>query len=454
VSNPLIQEVNSFLTKHVSPSDRLLVAVSGGADSMGLLGLLGAKGGINTGRLVAGYVDHGLRADSARDIETVKQLADSFKIRVQFSKVNTIGLAEKEHLSLEAAARRLRYSELARMADESNCRWILTAHTMDDSAETVLMRLQSGAPFYECTSIPEKRGNILRPLLSCRRTLIRDWVSSQRISFNEDVSNQDTRFSRNRLRVWLAQKPAFWNDRNIHRMHAAGRDLGLALLGYSQTADLFVQARRVGDDPCAVGLAINEILRYFGGLTFVPVEVAWAQMAGRQGQRLPSAMRRQIADCLTGNSNAARLDLSEGVRFERRGERVWLLQGQITAIRRSIGRGRTPIPERNGTIVIRDGFSSANSSQAGCIMDADFLERDLVLRGWEPGDRINVRGRPTKKIADLLAEQKLDPLGRKKIMVLADDEGPIWVVGGPLAERAEPRGNGHKSVWVSWESDD
>ena len=88
------------------------------------------------------------------------------------------------------------------------------------------------------------------------------------------------------------------------------------------------------------------------------------------------------------------------------------------------------------------------------MIDPQCAERSLCLRSWRPGERMKIAGRPTKKIADLLAERKLDPLQRSGVLVLADESGPLLLIGGPVAERALPVNKDVKPLWVSWKADD
>ncbi len=409
---------------------------------------------INSDRLVAGYVDHGLREDYQSDISAIRHSVESRNIPLLIKYVKTNDYIIENRVSVEVAARVLRYRALTEMAESTGCRWILTGHTMDDSAETVLLRIRDGALWYECTGIPEQRGNILRPLLSLHRAELRTWVVSQGIPFYEDKTNSDPRFRRNQLRLKVTDYPEFWTESRIKRLHDAGHDLQQSVEGCRKGAQLFIKAYNISRNPSAIGLAINEILRYFDSLIFVPVEVAWGMLASQPDGRLSSVQRRQIVDCLRGNAQTARLELLKGLMFERRGSRIWIYRKPFAAVHRIIVCGTTRITERNAVIRV-ERRSIEEIPPCGTVVASErILNHPLALRNWQAGDRIKVRHRPTKKIAEWLGEQKIDPLTRNNTLVLVDDAGPVWIVGGTVAERILPHQDEQVVVWISWKTDD
>ena len=438
-------QVEGFSAKYTLPEDRLLIAVSGGADSIGLLALLAGELRMSA-RVVVGHVDHGIRPDSFRDLGVIREVAGRYGIRVLVREVDAPAHAEKNHLSLEAAARELRYAALAEMAGEAGCKWILTGHTMEDSAETVLMRMRSGAPWYEWTGIPARRGKILRPLLTVHRSDLRDWVQNSHLGYREDETNTDRRYLRNQLRAELAAKPTFWTRSFVCKLAKSSADLEAALATSRRLVLALPVALEADLNRGIIGLAIEEIFRYFNNLTFLPVEVFWGQLIGQQDARLPSKLRRQIMPFLRGRSPDAALRLPDGITAVRRGNRLWLIKQDAPKVVLNVGAGRWSIPGRKEELIIAD----ENHPDSPVCLRRDILTRTLTVRTWQPGDRIKPHQRPIKKISDLLNEAKLDPAARARVLVLADEEGPLMILGGAVDERAVADGTSGGTIEIGW----
>jgi tRNA(Ile)-lysidine synthase len=420
---------------------------------MGLMYLLIDKLGIRQNRVVVGHVDHGIRADSGEDANFVRGAAGQLGVEYLESKVDVPGFICNNRMSLEAAARVLRYEALGQMAVESGCHWILTGHTLDDSAETVLMRMRNRSPWYEWTGIPEKRGRILRPLIRVSRKVLRAWVEENGIPFREDLMNQDLRFMRSRLRKTLQDRPDFWTSSRVQDYADAGMSLEEAL----QSAKRLYEAVR---QPCelrlttgSVGLAIDKIFRYFNRLTFLPVEVEWADLAAMPGARLPSSVRQQIGQFLAGKGPQARIILPKGFCLERRGGRVWILRVEFnTEVCQRVVQGKNIVAQKTLTMEISTDADGAAGHAVH--LRGELFQRELIVRNWQPGDRIRCVGRPTKKISDLLAEQKVDPAVRAQTLVLADADGPLMILGGAVAQRALDSDPQLNTLRISWNEHD
>ncbi len=443
-----VEEIRAFLQQRCVPEDRLLLAVSGGADSMGMLALMRDELGMAPERLVVGHVQHGIRAAEKRDLRVIEQEARAKGIQILVQSANAPALAKREAWSLEAAARSLRYRALDEMADEAGCRWILTAHTLDDSAETVWMRMRSGAPWYEWTGIPRQRGRILRPLLNTSRDSLRTWVADRGVEFVEDETNLDQQVLRNRVRAEMVKFDAVWDVTRKQELASLGTFLGRSLEVQRQLARRLPVASRGGLGGGSIGLAIDRIFIYFKSLTFLPVEVAWADLIGKPEARLPSKIRRQIVDVLAGSAPESVLLLPHGVRLMQRRETAWIVRNLTPSVDREVGVGSWPVPEVGGTLTL-----IANGSASGPHIASRFAEESLHLRTWRAGDRIKIARRPEKLISDLLNEARLDPAAREATLVLADEYGPLLIVGGPIAERALPAEHDTQSLLVTWTSD-
>jgi len=186
---------------------KLLLAVSGGADSVGLVEILislKASGKINSDFHIA-HINHLLRDEkSFEDEEYVKSLAKKHNLPATCLRIDVKTYAKEKKLSIETAARNLRLNSLGKIARQNNCSAIATAHHKNDNAETVIHRLLRGTGFKGLAGIRPKislNGIIfIRPLLCLCRSEIEDYLSSQNIKWQTDHTNTDCRFTRNRIR--------------------------------------------------------------------------------------------------------------------------------------------------------------------------------------------------------------------------------------------------------------
>lgn len=179
----------------------VLAAVSGGCDSMALLALLTRYAPSRELRLTVAHLDHGLRRGSRSDRRFVEHAARALGLACIAERLAVAELRQRDE-SLEEAARRLRRGFLRRAARESGCTRIATGHTLDDQAETILMRLVRGAGARALTGMAvEGPGPFVRPLLGLTREDLQSYLSRRELPFREDPSNRDLRFDRNRVRL-------------------------------------------------------------------------------------------------------------------------------------------------------------------------------------------------------------------------------------------------------------
>ncbi len=216
---------------------RILVAVSGGRDSMVLLDLLHRCMPALGLRGVVGHVNHGLRgresdADEAHTREVAQRLEmPLLSRRIDPEAVRRTG-PSRERPTLEEASRNLRREALTVMAEEGGCDWIATAHHAGDQAETVLLRLLRGTSpdGLRAMTAQSRDGRWLKPLLRVPPEAIQDWASTRDVQWREDASNQDPRFARNRLRLeWIPKLSETFNPQLLRALsdfaEAQGRDL-------------------------------------------------------------------------------------------------------------------------------------------------------------------------------------------------------------------------------------
>ncbi|MDR3357196.1 MAG: tRNA lysidine(34) synthetase TilS [Spirochaetaceae bacterium] len=204
--------LNSLVSAAVEAGDTLLAAVSGGADSTALLAALsalcgGLGGACRRFRLNALHVDHALRGNESRaDAASVADLCGRLGVpcRVVTAGAGLIEEAARRNGSgIEAAARDFRHAALRGEADRLGARFILIAHTRNDMLENTLLRILRGAGPAGLAAIPERNGQILRPLITLERGEICAYLEKRGVAWREDSSNNDERYLRNRIRIRL-----------------------------------------------------------------------------------------------------------------------------------------------------------------------------------------------------------------------------------------------------------
>jgi len=198
----LLREATTRL--RVSDGVPLILAVSGGADSMAMLQAT-ATVALDTGwRLTVAHLDHALRPDSADDARFVADAAAALGLLYRVRRTDVAALAASRGEGFEAAGRRARYDFFDEVADEVGPgALILTAHTADDQVETILLHLARGSGLAGLRGIAERRGRLVRPLLRARRADLRKALDDAGIEYRDDPTNADVSFARNRARAEL-----------------------------------------------------------------------------------------------------------------------------------------------------------------------------------------------------------------------------------------------------------
>jgi tRNA(Ile)-lysidine synthase len=302
----------------------LVVAVSGGADSVALLRAVAAGRGVSglARPLIAAHLNHGLRGrESDADAAFVEQLAGSLGARFVGAKRDMAAEAKAVRANLEGTARRFRYAWLAEVAAEEGCPWVATAHTADDQAETVLHRLLRGSGVAGLAGIAPRRPlageiELVRPLVGVRRAELRAYLAGVNQPFREDASNADRRFTRNRIRHELIPLLATYNPAVTEVLNR------LAMQAADLAAEREDQARRL--------LETTEMPRAGGRVVFDrgPLAAAPASLAAevfrlvwrREGwpeRHMGYEDWRRVAAVVRGEVRA--VDLPGGLRVSYRG---------------------------------------------------------------------------------------------------------------------------------------
>jgi tRNA(Ile)-lysidine synthase len=442
---------------------RVLAAVSGGSDSVALAWILKDLQDRGVLALTAiGHVHHQLRGAEADDDEAfVRALASRIGVTFLSGRVDVNAAAERDGGSVESVARRLRYAWLERAAAGAGATHNATGHTLDDQAETGLLRLLGGAGGRGLSGIRPVRGSIVRPLLDCRRADLSAHLASIGETFRDDASNRDLAIPRNRVRHELLPV--------IERIAPGGvaamaRAAALAADDEKYLADAAIEAARAVVLSTTGDLQAPALARLAPAIARRVVRDTIERAAPDAAGHI-TAHHLEAARHLAEEREAGHLDLP-GVTVESDGAAV-----RFTAVPPEHGAegaggpvafeyelacpGRTFVPEADFVISARcdqvgaDGVET-NRPRATLEMavDAAAVQWPLTVRNRRPGDRIKpVGGSGRKKVQDLLVDIKMPRADRDRVAVVVDANGQlVWVVGVTPADECGVRTAGAEMV--------
>ena len=420
-----------------SQGDRIAVGVSGGADSVALLRFLAALRPQFGWDLVVCHIHHGLRgAEADRDECFVRALAEQLGLPCAVSRIDAAALALRDHISVEEAGRMARYAFFAQTAGEGGR--IATAHTLDDSIETVLMNLVRGTGLRGLCGIPRIRGNIVRPLLDCTRAEVEDYLGTLGQPYCTDSTNLTDDYTRNRIRHDILPRLCALNP---NFPGAMARMLPRLAAQQALTDCLAAQSAQQLHAACG-GLSRQ-------GLSALPEPVCDRLLLRLLEQnRLPvsaAAVERMTETLRTGG----KLDLAARSWF-------FVAQGDLAAVIYAPPGGIPPVPVRlpqEETPVILP-FSPqkslkltlcnkivANTSEKFNIsllkyaIDCDRIKGYSFMRTRRPGDTFII-GKKQLSLGEAWAAAGIPALLRPALMVLADEQGVLWAEGIGSSSRA------------------
>lgn len=435
----LLSKVGETIIKHsmLSPGDRVLVAVSGGPDSVCLLSVLHRLSEELGLTLNIAHLDHRFRGDeSAGDAQFVAELAKKLEIPATIEQFDVPAFCRERGLSSQEGARKVRYGFLQQAALDADANRIATGHTADDQAETFLMRLIRGAGVSGLSAIPPVRENIIRPQISVTRDEVLDYLKANALEYRIDPSNAKPLYTRNRIRLEVLPILTRFNPRIVETLAS--------------------EAALLRDENEAVEMHLatiieNTITRKEDALFAKRDEFAMLPPAFRR------RMLRQLVDLAGADSSLLSLDqINNALSFMASAQtgRSMDLPGHIT-ISREYNRfviskkaagtafsyplavpGVTSIPVlalEIETVLNENHEASAEDKiylwQAA--FDYDKMGSLLTLRSRQAGDwfRPTGMGGGSKKLQDYFVDEKVPRRQRDAVPLLCAGRDIAWVMG-------------------------
>lgn len=424
----ILQVKQSFLSeitrkKLCTSKDKILLAVSGGVDSMVMLHLFKECGFI-VGVAHANFQLRGI--DSEGDERFVKEISDKNSIPYFVKRFETETYAKSNHWSIQMAARELRYGWFKELLTEQHFDLIATAHHLNDSIETVLLNLVRGSGLEGIDGISSRNGKIIRPMLWATRLEIERYAKENKIEWREDRSNASDDYARNfiRHRVYplleelnpSLEKTA---DESITKISGA---VELMESGAEHWREKFERAKG------------SQILLDKKGIEHLnnPAGVLWNLTKGLgfnldQCRQIITAMHGQPGKLFTTSQFELVIDRDHIIISPIQPEMTETLI-QISQTEASLGNFKMKI-ERNETVDIKNDPAMA-------VLDAAKLKFPLRWRKWRSGDSFYPLGmNHQKKLSDFLIDRKISLVDKETITVLESGGEIVWVVGLRLDDR-------------------
>jgi tRNA(Ile)-lysidine synthase len=438
----------------IESGDRVAIAVSGGPDSVALLWLLRDCAAAPAAMFsIAGliHVNHGLRGhEAARDEAFCRALAERMMWPIEVGSFDVPELARAAHRSYEATAREVRYRFFAEASRRLGASRVATGHTLDDQAETVMLRLLRGAGSRGAGGVRPRRGLFIRPLIECRHDELVSDLAARGEPFCVDSSNADVSIPRNRIRHELMPL--------ISRISSGGPAALARFARLAQDDEAFLSERAIQMSPGFVLSDDGGVQLERGALAALPAAIARRvirrmieQVSGGSAAAFTARHVEAIRALVAADNPDGHLDVP-GVSVE--------VRPGICLARRAVGArasdpvaferplpvpGSVQVPEAGVVVMARvvpwtSAIAADGRRDEACVQVGTF-EGPIAVRNRRPGDRFRPFGAPgRRKVQDVFVDRKVPRVARDRVPIVVDARGRIvWVVGHAMAEECRVR---------------
>ncbi len=409
----------------------VLVGFSGGADSSALLYLLAEYARQSGTKIYAAHINHMIRGEEAdRDEEFCRRTAESLGIEIFILKCDVPMYALTHSLSVETAAREVRYDFFKRVMEEHDIPLLATAHNANDNMETVLFNMTRGCGLGGICGIPESRrmscGTVVRPILSATRSDILDYCRQNSIEYVTDSTNTDTDYTRNKIRAEIIPALIGINENaveNVSRMTSTLRDDAMCLEGMTDWfleelgEDLSIDCEKLSGSPRSVGnralMALYKDLSGGGSLEFEHIELIRKMCDSprvRSAVNLPCEVDARVEN--------GRLYM----------EKRATVPQPPTDFEAVLENGKIFLSDIGAEIIMGNSQKPINIYKKSILLyfQSDKIIGSLTARNRRAGDKIRIRG-INRSVKKLMCDKKIPLALRYRLPVICDGEGIVAV---------------------------
>ena len=402
----LVKKVKEFIEKEdlFSKQDKILVALSGGADSVALTRILITLGY----HCEAAHCNFELRGEeSDRDEDFVRNFCRSLNIKCHSIHFETRRYAAQQSISIEMAARELRYNWFSKICEESDCQVVAVAHHKDDSVETMLLNLIRGTGINGLLGIRPKNGNVVRPLLCASRQEVVEYLHRMNQTYVTDSTNLEDEYTRNKIRLNLLPLMEEINPSVKDGLVKTASYLNDISKGYQQaikesidrifiTPEKEISIEKLMNEPAPQAL-LFEVLSPLG-FNSTQVEEVYGSLNGQPGKRFISSQWQVVKD------------------------RELLL---IEKVKTANDKPQIIFEE----VLLTKEFVIPKDKNTACF-DANKFKGVISIRKWEKGDYFIPFGMKGKKlVSDFMTDSKFSLLKKEQQWVLSCNDQIAWLIG-------------------------
>lgn len=425
-----LKKVENFILQKemLKAGDKILLGVSGGADSVCLLCLLeelAEKVHFSIGVL---HIEHGIRGEaSLRDAAFVKALCEKKGIPFEMRAFPIPEIAEREKLSEEEAGRKMRYQAFSEKMEEEGYQKTAIAHNLNDNAETMLFHLARGSALAGLSGIAAVRGSFIRPLLCLERKEIEAYLAAIGQDYCQDQTNDDQGYSRNRIRHSLLPELEKINPKAVEHMGRTATFL--------RQADRYLaeEAKRL-ENVSVMKKQENEIRLHIEKLqeadALIRKYLFMNVMEAVGGRRVDLGERHlQDLEKLLESQSGKSIDLPYGMKAIRSYEELILRRGKEKLSAEEWELELTPLEAENV-----DFLTITEEKPYTKYIDYDKMESKLVIRTRRPGDYLILdKSGKRKSLRRYFIDRKLPAEERDQKLLLADGSHIVWILGDRLS---------------------